>query len=127
MAVFKVAKSGYDVRTAPVENLVFDPDNPPPKVSSHGADTIVCTWNGSVTSGSKTIAHNLGYVPFALVYIEESPGSNERYLLATMEPGVSVPFYYEINSTNLVITANGLGDFSGTYTFYYYIFLDELI
>lgn len=112
--------------TSGVEDLVLDPDNPPPKVYESGATTIVTTWDGSTTTGTKTIAHNLGYTPFALVYIEDTAGGGDRYLVNAALPGILVPFYFTVDGTNLVVTANGIGDFSGTYNLYYYIFYDEI-
>lgn len=125
--VIKVAKYGKTIYDG-IEHQVLDvPDYPPPKVAAHGADTIVTTWNGSATEGDKVITHGLGYQPFVLVYIEDSPGSGKRYLVNASLPGILVPFYYSVDTSEIIIVANGIGNFAGTYNLYYYVFLDELI
>jgi len=118
----RVAKVGKSIDDD-VEDLVIDvPDNSPPKVHDDGTGTFVVTVNGD----TETINHGLGYIPFVLVYIEESEGSDNRYLLNTSLPGILIPFYFTVDNDDVIITANGVGDFSGSFDYYYYIFLDEI-
>ena len=71
---------------------------------------------GTVTvSGSQTIAHNLEYVPFCLVFAEVSAGE-WRKVFGTPLDGVGGSF--EIDDTNLTLYGN--------YKFAYHIFYDKI-
>jgi len=69
--------------------------------------------------GTENIAHNLGYIPFCLVFVEETSGV---YTKAYGEPFDSRGFYYLVDTTNLVLK-NTTGS---SKTFKYYIFYDQI-
>ena len=75
---------------------------------------------GSVSvnnSSSQNVAHGLDYVPFVLVFCEETAG---KYVKTFGSPIDGRGLYYEIDDTNLTLY-NSSG---GTKTFKYYIFYD---
>src|SRR3990167_2248270 len=113
----KVSKVGNDISTATVDKLSIDSSYPVPKVYSSGSDSI-------------TIAHNLDYDPLCLVYMEELPGTNKRFLLSqadpTLIPNISL-WTMSVDTSNLYITKVGSqASEAGTYDYYYYIFYDPL-
>lgn len=70
-------------------------------------------------SSTTNIAHNLGYVPYCLVFAEVSTGVWKK-LFSTPIDGSG--FWFEINDTNLVLrnTSGGAKDFQ------YHIFYDNI-
>jgi len=77
---------------------------------------------GSVSIGdhsTEQFAHELGYIPFALVFVEESPG---RYIKAYGWDMSNYGVAYSIDDTYLSM-ANYTG---GTKIFKYYIFYDRV-
>lgn len=78
-------------------------------------------------AGTKTIAHNLGYVPFFVVYVDDqvSPYLRNGWKLVASQNNAFVvnSFYAEADSTNLYITNN-----TGTDSdFFYLIFYDNQV
>lgn len=67
VAVLKVAKEGYDVRTASPENLTIDSSLNHFKVAFSGEETFSLNSSNGY-SYTKTVTHNLGYKPNVLVY-----------------------------------------------------------
>ena len=77
---------------------------------------------GSVSvsgSGTQQVAHSLGYVPFALVFVEDSSG---RYIKAYGWDMSDYGLYYSLDDTYLT-----MGNETGSSkTFKYYIFYDRV-
>lgn len=115
----KVSKDSYDVKTATDDQLVFN--------SSQNVFKIVTTGTTSLTLPSLTlssvgmqssnvnitIAHNLGYVPAALVYSGDV--ATNFQMLPRVDRGTSssrangsadVQYGYQVDSVNITIFAN---------------------
>lgn len=121
----KVAKKGYDVKTAPVDKLALDSEHPPPKVYAANAGSITIAQGEMPTI---TIPHNLGYIPVAIVFIEKAVGTDDRYIAMQPELGLDAPMWlFELDETNLYIRKHTttIPD-AGTYDYFYYIFHDPL-
>jgi len=114
--VIKVALSGYNAETD------TDPDNFSLYVDNDANDYILIKEKDTDTvsvSGTENIAHNLSYVPFCLVFVEESDGVWRKLY---SHPIDGVGFWFEINSTNLVLRND-----SGTPRYFqYHIFYDNI-
>lgn len=99
------------------------------KSGSYAADLTAIPIN---SSGTSTIAHNLGYVPHAIVYLT-IPGSDGKipmpYIAFSDATGLMIwQFSYTLDKTNLYVTFenhnNGLG--SG-YVYNYYLLRSRAI
>lgn len=114
---FKCALPGYNAETDTDPNhfsLYVDSDDPVEYILIK--EKLVN--NVSVTSTTE-IAHNLGYVPFCLVFAEVSTGV-WRKLFST--PIDSTGYWFEVNGTNLVLrNATGVPK-----NFNYHIFYDNI-
>ncbi len=113
--VFKIALSGYDAQTDTDPNhfsLFVDQETDYILVKEKAVATV--SVNGTVN-----IAHNLGYVPFCLVFSETASGT-WRKLFST--PIDSIGYWFEINATNLVLR-NTTGS---AMNFSYHIFYDNI-
>lgn len=104
----KVSKPGFDVFTATGNQLIFKSDTDLIKVVLSGTVSLSSTWT--------TIAHNLGYVPQFLVFVNDS-NTNKTYLgTASWYAGVA-----RANTSNIYIKKkNASND-----TAYYYIFYEQ--
>jgi len=71
----------------------------------------------SVTN-SQTIAHNLGYVPFCLVFVETSSGVWRKVFSRSID---SYAAYFTVDDTNLNLYCP-----SATKNFIYHIFYDNI-
>ena len=69
-------------------------------------------------STSQTIAHNLGYVPFCLVFVETSNGVWRKIFSRSIDG--YAPYFF-VNETNLVLENSGAAK-----NFSYRIFYDNL-
>jgi len=103
-----VSQEGYDVSTTDDKKLIMETNSNLLKVLASGTITIT---GGSIT----TIAHNLGYVPQFLAYIESATGIVR---LCTAVPGYGAA---GADISNLYITIDGVGSFNA----YYYIFYEQ--
>lgn len=92
--------------------LFADTDNILIKEKTRGTINI-----GGYASG--TITHGLGYIPYSIIFAKS--GSN-FYNIAGAELGSGFQAYYTTGTSNIIITH----DDSGTITFYYYIFYDDV-
>lgn len=69
-------------------------------------------------SGTTNISHGLGYVPFCLVFVETSSGVWRKLFSAPIDGS---GYWFEINSTNLVLRNIGAAK-----NFTYHIFYDNI-
>jgi len=108
--------------------LYTDEDNVLIKEKTRGSFDIV----GDGTGTTQTIPHNLGYVPFFLVFVLDTQATapawaatnNKWKLLAHNTAGASVPDYIAVaDSTNLYIT----NFTAATISFKYFIFYDNVV
>jgi len=105
----KVSKKDVDVKAAGINDLSIDSTMPALKVFQSGSGVVQA--NGS--SGSVVIPHDLGYIPIFVVYMEESPNSQRRYMVTTVSPAeptaVDSPAWKaEIDAVNLTISSAAL-------------------
>lgn len=70
-------------------------------------------------SSHVNIAHNLGYVPFALVFVEITSGVWRKLFSKAIDGNFC---YFTVNSTNLVLQ----NDTGSSKNFAYHIFLDNI-
>lgn len=97
----KIAKSGYDASTeTDARNMQFFSGKNVYKVDPALSGSTSVTVNDFIVT--KTIPHNLGYVPIAFVLNNSSYGSSTYGQMAPSTLGSPGMTYY-VNSTNLVI------------------------
>lgn len=108
----KVAKQNYDVRTALDKNLVLKSDINIFKVSADGSGTVNA-------SSSVTVAHGFSYIPYFLVFIEDTSG--KMRIANGSGFVVSEEFRGHANTTNVIIENM---DAANNKKYYYYIHYD---
>lgn len=108
----KVSQPGEDVYTAEDDELVFNSDNNVLKIVFSGTAAQTVASLAQDATDTVTVAHNLGYIPAAIIYLN---GTGSTYLTADRHytPPVTVPVkvgatYYpgvihtfELDSTNI--------------------------
>lgn len=112
--VFKVALSGYNAETD------TDPNHFALYVDQ-SVDYILIKEKAVATvsvAGTTNIAHGLGYVPFCLVFVETSTGVWRKLF---SQPIGGSGYWFEVNSTNLVLRNTGAAK-----NFSYHIFYDNI-
>lgn len=111
----KVSQEGNDVTGATDSQLVFNSDNNVFKIVASGTASQPVTSLAQDATNTVTVAHNLGYIPTAIIYLN---GTGSTYLTANRYyvPPISVPvkvgatYYpgvihsYNIDSTNIYFT-----------------------
>lgn len=105
----KISEVGQDVETATEDELYYTSRKHMFKVKAEAEVT-------STSSGTITIPHNLGYIPFSSVYVKETSWVR----LPNPQNFSDYPRFY-IDDTNLYLYASASGQ-----KFYYYIFVDRL-
>lgn len=112
--VFKIALPGYDAYTD------TDPDHFALYVDQITDYILIKEKSEGVVSvtTSQVIPHNLGYVPFCLVFVESSPGVWRKVYARSID-GYS-PYFF-VDDTNLTLENSG-----GAKNFSYRIFYDNL-
>lgn len=101
-----IAKPGFDasVETNP-DNLIFSSDYNTLKYFMSGNDSLSINGNGSLQYAEKVIAHNLGYIPFFVCFIN----NGSEYFLApriesTIAPNTTLHANAYADATNLYLT-----------------------
>lgn len=128
----RIAKNGGNVTSVNAEDLYVDSDTPIFKLykSGSGSQRI----NGTLAeTHTITIPHNLGYVPFFLVFMDRNPGSNRRLCSSSESTNAALPtdiacFIGNSNFANIVLTINSFGGTptAGDYGYNYFIYYDRL-
>lgn len=116
--VVKVALPGYNAATDKNPDhfsLYVDPDDPNDYVLIKEKERNVRSVNGT----NVNVAHNLGYVPFACVYVEVSSG---KWRQIFSRPIDGSGYWFTINETNLVLN----NDTGVAKNFAYFIFYDNI-
>ena len=131
-SVIKISKSGYNVQTAPKQKMIMHSDHPVFKLFQQGSGSIVT--NSGTGLGSATINHNLGYIPFCIVYghyIDENTGlvvARYKPFSFWSTPGLHLHDYFQFypTTTQLLISViqSGWSGTSFTIPYIYYIFHD---
>jgi hypothetical protein len=133
----KVSQPSFDVYTAEDDELIFNSDQNNLKVALSGeASGLVSSLTENATA-TTTVAHNLGFVPAAIVYVN---GTGSTYLTsgryyvtptavsikvgANYHPGII--FEYQLDATNLYLTVTNRSTASpitdvGTVNWKYYL------
>ena len=115
---FRISQEGSDVKTCDDIDCVVSSKYANLKGTISGTAVLTKTTSPQIFQ----IAHNLGYIPIAQVYVYSS--SNERWHhLPYAVIQWSSFFAYYVDSTNLNIRIFNVAD--GDYTFKYFIFLDK--
>lgn len=125
-----VSKPGFDVRTASGDQLIFNSSQNIFKILLDATYTL----NTSTTSGViRTIAHNLGFLPVAMVYLE-LPASifGGSSAASTMLPwsngGTNNPLIeWYVDNTNLYLTSTKDTSGNSPYTIHYYLLQETAI
>jgi len=124
----KVSKKGSKVQTDNLDELSLDPNHPALKVYKSGQGTVVAIdGDGSgIPYTGATVYHGLGYVPIFLVYIEDQPGNDTRWLIHSITPVLTGPAWFaQVDENELKIIRSGTYGGDGYYDYYYYIFYDQ--
>lgn len=109
----KISRAGKNVLTATEDDTFFTSGKNQFKVHTQGLFE-------STSVGYTTIAHNLGYIPFVMVYVKSTTFGTYWVRLPRLFSFEATPSYY-VDDTNLVLYSSTSSD-----DFYYYIFLDQL-
>lgn len=128
-----VAKSGYDAETdTNLDHIVFSSDYNTLKYDISGTTEIVIIGDTTEKTTETTIAHNLGYAPFFVVYVyvEEflqgyaiTPYYNNR---PTDSPTVFREAEAFVDDTNLYVRLRNKSANTYTAQFAYKIFKNKL-
>lgn len=108
----KVSKEGFDVKTADDEDLILKSGINIFKVSADGSGNVAA-------SGTVTVAHGLGVIPFYLAFMEDTSGdmrivNGSGFITAEQFRGYA-------NTTNVILNNQ---DSSNAKDYYYYIHYD---
>lgn len=120
----KTSKKNVSVDTTDLGKLGLTSEYPALKTFTFGSGLVTAVSS----TGSETITHGLGYVPLVLVYIEDEPGSNRRYLLTSVSDSEATgdpAWKLDVDENNLTVTRTGTFGGDGVYNFFYYIFYDQ--
>lgn len=121
----KISLPGFDVKTTDKQNLVLDSELNSLKILTVGSVSISVPASTNVIT---TIAHGLGYAPFAYGWCKMIDADKlwfQDSVDATRLPTHFNNFLLEVDATNIIITNNH--DEAGTKTFvaHYIIFIDK--
>lgn len=115
-------------------SILFTSDKNYMKLASFEPDTMdrPNTLNALFNyESSKTITHNLGYIPLVRAYYDHNdagtimPVTGQSGLQTAFGPSLDYWFYIdEITTTTVTFKAEDLDLSSGTFTFYYKIYRD---
>lgn len=128
----EVSKSGENVLTTTLVNKILHTDFPLHKIAIEGDDTLDVAI--SAIDASKTIPHNLGYVPLVLLYIQSDVGSTKRHLVRGRDPfalpssdGFDPRFILSMTDTDFTIYVEFPGNVpdARSYNFHYYVTYDD--
>lgn len=128
-----VSKLGYNAlfETTP-DNLNFSSDYNTLKYYVSGNATITLDRDGVSRTSETVVAHNLGYVPFFICYINSigAGGSAVYNIVPFYQPGFGTKVLANAlaDSTNLYLRFTCLNGGGGTFSaiFYYKIFKNSL-
>lgn len=110
--VFKLSKPGSDIRSNDMRDFALHSDTRSPLVHkvNHGP---MSSSGGLLT---RTVNHNLGYVPTAFAYIRpdtNSIGMNADRYYFVPPPVSTLGFFYSVDSSEVTVTADS-STFSGS-------------
>lgn len=110
--VFKVTKPGADTSSTDMRDFALHSNTRSPLI--HMVDHGAMSNTGGGLGRERTVNHNLGYVPFAFVFIQPGPNAlgydQTRYCIIPPPIGVS-SVYFSVSSTSVYVTSDSI-DFS---------------
>jgi len=118
----RISTEGNDVKTCSDLETIVNSKYALLKGKISGSGTISNNGNEITTT---TIAHNLGYIPIAQVFIKFS---DEAFWSESPVYQASVAFItcnHYCNSTNLIIKTEQAGEPARTFSYKYFIYLDK--
>ena len=120
----RISKSGTDVKTGSDKDMIVTSKYSQLKGIIEGNGSIVVAANAT---GTVTVAHNLGYIPFADGYIKHPLDSNWLQNPTTADGGLyAIQTWHYMDSTNLYMKFKVIGGSSSrTFNYQYFIFLDK--
>lgn len=129
----RIGKEGYDVTKTGNENMYMDTSTPLPKVAVHetGSQNFPTADRSQIYT--ILILHNLGYVPYYMLFMDRQPGSARRPVYTADTELVSdsperIFVTCSIDTTQITLTASGgFGLYPpgiGDYGYVCYIFHD---
>ena len=95
--VIKVARRGYDIRTAPPKNLTIDTSKNQFKVFDSGLETFSLNSTNNY-SWTKTVTHNLGYVPLALCWAYYAEPNDDWTTMVLVQKFTLIPYGYAMGT-----------------------------
>ena len=122
-----ISKDTYNVLTeSEVDNLIFSSDYNTLKYYVSGNVSLTITGDGTLQTVETTVSHNLGYIPFFIVYVND-PENTSRYNIVPYNFSfITIVRYANAYSTTTQLIfqfkANYTGGTNRTVTFYYKIF-----
>lgn len=128
----RIAKDAQDISTVKPEELYVDSDTPLFKLfmSGKGRQAVIGTVGEQYNI---VITHNLGYIPFYLIYADRDPGNNKAVCTtfentnAVLPTGITA-FVSNVteNTITLQYGTGGATPINGIYTYSYFIYYDKL-
>lgn len=125
----KIAKVGFNVLTEDnPDNLIFSSDYNTLKYYLSGSVTV--NWTDDGTLYTQTVAHNLGYIPFFIAYVQFAGSSTLHAIVPDNQQTAAGRNYRNVyaDTSNLIFAVQqnqGTG-LSHSITFYYKIFKNNL-
>lgn len=127
---FVIAKPGFNATDAEETETYVTTKAPILKVAQRGTGKIAFGLADAGTSKSVVINHNLGYRPLVQIFCEHKPGSRLSLVASTIVTIVgdkihAVSFVDEDTFTIRFTAFDAIGDPTGEYKYYYYVFFDD--
>ena len=125
----KITKPTYEVDTDnDPSHFIFDSSLGTLKYFTTGSVDLELPDVEYQGSGSTTIDHNLGYIPYVEVYVQNYLGEWEPCPSVGSGASVFWQLTYAITTTQIIFYASVYGDFTETFsfTFKYFIFRNEI-
>jgi hypothetical protein len=124
--IAKVSKPGYNVLTETnPDHLIFSSDYNTLKYYASGSYQM----SGVTTTTNVTIAHNLGYVPFCIVYCDDFVAGTGQYAITEYFNSIGGRLRAArayVDSTNLYLSLNLATGTAITVNWYYKLFKNSL-
>lgn len=95
--VVKIARRGYDIRTTLPKNLTIDTSKNQFKVFDSGLETFSLNSTNNY-SWTKTVTHNLGYVPLALCWAYYAEPNDDWTTMVLVQKFTLIPYGYAMGT-----------------------------
>lgn len=125
-----IAKTGFNAlaETNP-NNLIFSSDYNTLKYSLSGNLSITIVGTGSLQTLTSDVAHNLGYYPFFVAYVNDPDFSNQYNIAPRYQSTIPLTDYaeaYSIDENTIRFRFGYSGSSTRVQVFYYKIFKNNL-